>query len=116
MDKDGWNVATSQRRDIGSTRIKVNKCLNVATSQRRDVSTSRRLNVATTQRRSTLQRHDVSESFSLSIIKSKGGPEFKASKIVRTKARKVRTAATLILKKSPTFVFFFFSDRSTDVL
>ena len=34
VHKDGWNVATSQRRDVGSTNIKVNK------RQRRDVSTS----------------------------------------------------------------------------
>ena len=48
MHKAGWNVATPQRRDIGSTRIKVNK----------------------------RQRHDISPSFCLSIIKSKGGPKF----------------------------------------
>ena len=48
--KDGWNVATSQRRDVESTYIEVNK------RQHRDVSTSRR------------QR----ELF-LSIIKSKMG-------------------------------------------
>ena len=34
VHKDGWNVATFQRRDVGSTNIKVNK------RQRRDVSTS----------------------------------------------------------------------------
>ena len=40
VHKNGWNVATSQRRDVGSTNIKVNK------RQCRDVSTSRRCNVA----------------------------------------------------------------------
>ena len=35
------HVVTSQRRDVGSTTMQVNK------QQRRDVSTSRRLNVAT---------------------------------------------------------------------
>ena len=34
VHKDGWNIATSQRRDVGSTYIEVNK------RQRRDVSTS----------------------------------------------------------------------------
>ena len=34
VHKDGWNVVTSQRRDVGSTNIKVNK------QQRRDVSAS----------------------------------------------------------------------------
>ena len=34
--KDGWNIATSQHRDVGSINLKVNKW------QRRDVSTSRR--------------------------------------------------------------------------
>ena len=48
VHKDGWNVATSQRRDVGSTYIEVNK------RQRRDVSTSRR-------------QHELC----LSIIKSK---------------------------------------------
>ena len=41
VHKDGWNVTTSQRRDVGSTNIKVNN------RQRRDASTSRHLNVAT---------------------------------------------------------------------
>ena len=46
-----------QRRDVGSTNAEVNNLkrtsrrLNVATPQRRDASTSRRLNVATPQRR-----------------------------------------------------------------
>ena len=34
VHKDGWNVATSQRRDVGSTNNKVNN------RQRRDASTS----------------------------------------------------------------------------
>ena len=44
VHEDVWNVATSPRRDVGSTNIKVNK------RQRRDVSTSRRCNVATSVR------------------------------------------------------------------
>ena len=34
VHKDGWHVVTSQRRDVGSTTMQVNK------RQRRDVSTS----------------------------------------------------------------------------
>ena len=60
MHKAGWNVATSQRRDVGSTRIKVNK------RQRRDVSTPRRCNVT------TLQCHDVNASFVSPSLKAKG--------------------------------------------
>ena len=48
------NIATSQRRDVGSTNIEVNK------QQRHDVSTSRR-------------QHD----FCLSIIKSKKGTKIR---------------------------------------
>ena len=55
------HVVMSQRRDVGSTNIKVNK------RQRRDVSTSRRLNIATSQRR------DVSASFVFSTLKEKKG-------------------------------------------
>ena len=33
VHKAGWNVATSQRRDVGSTNVEVNK------QQRRNVST-----------------------------------------------------------------------------
>ena len=44
VHKDGWNIATSQRRDVGSTNIKVNK------RQRRDVSMLRRLNATTSAR------------------------------------------------------------------
>ena len=67
VHKDGWNVATSQRRDVGSTNIKFNNM------QRRDASTSRRLNVATLQRLNvaTLQRRDVSASSAFSSLKAK---------------------------------------------
>ena len=50
MQESGCHVATSQRRDVGSTNAKVNNKKNVTTSQRRDVSTSRRCNVATSAR------------------------------------------------------------------
>ena len=70
------NVMTSQRRDVGSTNIKVNN------QQRRDVSTSRRLNVATSQRR------DVSASSVFLSLKAKRGAEFEVSGIVRTRALK----------------------------
>ena len=55
------HVVTSQRRDVGSTNIKVNK------QQCRDISTLQRLNVA------TLQRRDVSESSVFSSLKAKKG-------------------------------------------
>ena len=53
-------VVTSQRRDVGSTNIKVNK----------------------------RQRHDVSASSVFSSLKAKRGAEFEVSGIVRTRARK----------------------------
>ena len=60
VHKDGWNVATSQRHDVGSTYIEVNK------RQHRDVSTSRRLNVVTSQRR------DINASYASQSLKAKG--------------------------------------------
>ena len=65
------NVMTSQRRNVGSTKIEVNK------RQRRDVETSRR------------QR-----DFCLSIIKRKKGPEFSGIKDRTNEGTKIRTAAT----------------------
>ena len=60
LHKDGWNVVTPQRRDVGSTNIKVNK----------------------------RQRRDVSASSASPSLKAKRGPEFEVSGIVRTRARK----------------------------
>ena len=60
------HVVSSQRRDVGSTYIEVNK------RQRRDVLTSRRPNVATSQRRDVPTSRRQRE-FCLSIIKSKKG-------------------------------------------
>ena len=68
VHKDGWNVVTPQRRDVGSTNIKVNK------RQRRDVSTS--------------QRFKVSASSASPSLKAERGPEFGALGIVRTRAQK----------------------------
>ena len=117
MHKDSWNVATSQRRDVPTSR-----CPNVAMSPRRDVSTSRRwVNIyrsqqAATSRRLnivTSQRRDVTTSrrqreLCLSIIKSKRGPEFKGgSKIedVGTRAHgNHHSSRTLTLEKSHHFV------------
>ena len=65
VHKDGWNVATSQRRDVGSTNIKSTIC-NVATPQRRNVSASS----------------------AFSSLKAKSGADFEVSGIVRTRARK----------------------------
>ena len=81
VHKDGWHIATSQRRDVPTSRRP-----NVATSPRRDVptprrwvnyyadqqeATSRRLNVA------TLQRRDVSASAVFSSFKSKQDEDFR---------------------------------------
>ena len=110
VHKDGWNVTTSQRHDvptsrrphvvtsqrrnIGSTNIKVNNM------QRRDASTSRRLNVATSQ------RHDVATSrrqceFCLLIIKSKKGCRFGGIGNRMNQGAEIRAAVTSISKKSP---------------
>ena len=67
---DGWNVVTSQRRDVGSTNIKVNN------RQRSDASTSQRRNVA------TLQRRDMSASSAFSSLKAKMGAKLEVSGIV----------------------------------
>ena len=66
MHKDGWNVATSPRRDAPTSR----RWVNYYKSQQ--AATSGRLNVT------KLQRHDVATlqrqcEFCLSIIKSKKG-------------------------------------------
>ena len=74
VHKDGWNVATSQRRDVGSTNIKVNK------RQRRDVETNIKVNKR--------QRRDVSASSVFSLLKAKRGAELELWGIVRTRARK----------------------------
>ena len=74
VHKDGWNVVTSQRRDVGSTNFKVNKW------QHRDASTSRRLSFATPQRRDVLMSRRQREFYLLSL-KAKRGAEFEASGI-----------------------------------
>ena len=77
MQESGCHVATSQRCDVSTSRrfhvatfptsrrwvnqyrsqqFKTSRRLNVATSQRRDVSTSRRCNIATSQRRDVSSR------------------------------------------------------------
>ena len=85
------NVATSQRRDVGSTYIEVNK----------------------------RQRRDVSASYSSQSLKAKWGPEFKGgSEIedVRTRARKSSQQQDFDLGEEPSFCIFIFSDKKTDVL
>ena len=60
----------------GTSRHWVNKCRS------QQAATSRRLNVA------TLQRRDVSAIPASPSLKAKRGPEFEATEIVRTRARK----------------------------
>ena len=67
------NVATPQRRDVGSTNIKVNK----------------------------RQRRDVSASSASPPLKAKRGPEFEAIGDRTNEGTEIRVAVTLILKKSP---------------
>ena len=89
------NVATSPRRDVGSTYIEVNK------RQRRDVSMSRR------------QRECC-----LSIIKSKKGDQ--NSRIEDRGSYKLghgnESSSDIDLERGPDFCIFFFSYRKTDVL
>ena len=90
VHKDGWNVATSPRRDVPTSRrphVATSQHPHVVKSQRRDVGstnikTSRRLNVA------TLQRRDFRASSVFSSLKTKRGAYFEVSGIVRTRARK----------------------------
>ena len=89
MQKVGSNVATSQRRDVGSTRIEVNK------RQRHDDP-----NFATSA------RFFVSPS-----LKAKRGPKIKASRYVRTRAQKAEQQRRKSAKKTVTFVLFFFPER-----
>ena len=76
VHKDGWNVATSPRRDVPTSQRWVNQYKS------QQYATSRRLNVAMSQRR------DVSASSAFSSLKEKRGADFEASGMVRTKARK----------------------------
>ena len=104
MHEEVWNVATSQRSDVGSTNVQVNKRqrldvgstnVQVNKRQRRDVSTSQRLNVA------TLQHRDVSTSYAFSALKANGGADLEASGGVRTRARNSKAGVTPTSKKCP---------------
>ena len=72
VHKDGWNVATSPRRDIPTSRRWVNiyRSQQAETSQRLNVMTSQRRDVATSRRQ---------REFYLSIIKSKKGTRIRGS-------------------------------------
>ena len=89
--KDGWNVATSQRRDVGSTNIKVNN------RQRSDASTSQRCDVPTS-------RHEC--EFCILIIKSKNGCRIGGIGNHMNEGAEIRVAVTSISKKRLGFVFF----------
>ena len=99
------HVVMSQRRDVGSTNIKVNK------RQRRDVSTSRRLNISTSQRR------DVSASFVFSTLKEKKGCIILGIRNCTNEGAEIRAAATLSKEGEPMIcIFLFLLDNSIDVL
>ena len=94
------HVVTSQRRDVGSTYIEVNK------RQRRDV------NVA------TLQRRDVSASSASQSLKAKRGLEFEG---IRDRGsyelgHENQNISDFDLGEEPVICIFFFLDRSTNVL
>ena len=76
VHKDGWNVATSPRRDALTSQ----RWVNYYKSQQ--AASSQCLNVA------KLQRRDVSASSASPSLKAKRGPEFEASRIIRTRAWK----------------------------
>ena len=85
------HIVTSQRRNVGSTYIEVNK----------------------------RQRRDVSASYASQSLKAKRGPELKGgSEIedVRTRARKSSQQQDFGLGEEPSFCIFIFSDKKTDVL
>ena len=93
--KASKNVATSQRHDVWSTRRGSQLVANVATHQRRDVSV-------------------ISTS---PLLKRKGTRNRGGSKNVRTRAHKAKQQRPRSAEKRPTFVFFFFfSDKTVDVL
>ena len=71
MHEEVWNVATSQRRDVGSTNVQVNK----------------------------RQRRDVSTSSAFSALKASGGADLESSGGVRTRARNSRAGVTPTSKK-----------------
>ena len=89
---------TSQRRDVGSTNVQVNK------RQRRDVSMSQRLNVA------TLQRRDVSTSSAFSALKANGGADLEASGGVQTRARNSRATRHRLRSSAHDLYCFSFLD------
>ena len=64
-----------------------------------DASTSRRLNVT------KLQRRDVSAISCSTIIKRKRDQKSRASKNIRTRARKAEQQRTRLLEKTLAFVF-----------
>ena len=88
VHKAGRNVMTSQRRDVGSMIIEVNKW----------------------------QRCDISVIFASPSLKAKRGPEIRASKNVRTRARKAEQQRPRSTKKRPTFLFSPFCDKTADAL
>ena len=83
--------------------------------QRRDASTSRRLNVVMSQRRDVAASRRQRD-FSITIIKSKKGPEFEDIEGRTNKGTESRAAATQINEEETCFCIFFFYDKLADVL
>ena len=70
VHKEGWNVATLQRRDVPASRHP-----HIVMSQRRDVGST---HIEVNKRQ---QRRDVSASSASQSLKAKRGPEFGGSEI-----------------------------------
>ena len=110
VQKVGRNVATSQHRDVESTRRGSEPAANVATSQCRNVSTSRRLNIP------TLQRRDVRANSASNIIKSTWSRNHGGIEERTNKGTESRAVATEISGEETYFCIFFFSNKTADVL
>ena len=104
VHKDGWHVATSPRCDVPTSRRWVNYYAG------QQAATSRRLNVATSQRR------DVSASAVFSSFKRKQDADFGVSGNVRTRAHKSEQQRHRSGRRARDLYCFFVFDNRTDVL
>ena len=104
MHKAGCNVATSPRRDIPTSRRWVNKYRS------QQAETSRRLNVA------TLQRRDVSAISASPSLKAKKVDKNSRHRRSYERGHENQNSSDLDLEEETYFCIFFFSDKSTDAL
>ena len=102
--KTGGNVATSQRRDVPTSRRRVNEKRKPTSGQRHDASTSRRLNVATSQRR------DVSAISASPSLKTKG-IRFRGHRRTHGLGHGKQSSGNQISGEDSWICIFFFSER-----